>query len=102
MSTRLRTESSAMQQDSARFGAENRLQGLGISLPAPPEPFGAYAEAVKTGNLLFLSGMIPSEGQSAKFTGRLGAELDVEAVRQAAQLAVLNGLAVARQHLGSL
>jgi enamine deaminase RidA (YjgF/YER057c/UK114 family) len=102
MSTRVRTESSAMQQDSARFGAENRLQGLGISLPAPPEPFGAYAEAVKTGNLLFLSGMIPSEGQSAKFTGRLGAELDVEAVRQAAQLAVLNGLAVARQHLGSL
>ena len=39
--------------------AEQRLQELGIRLPAPPEPFGAYVEAVRTGNLLFLSGMLP-------------------------------------------
>jgi enamine deaminase RidA (YjgF/YER057c/UK114 family) len=69
---------------------------------APPEPFGTYVEAVQTGNLLFLSGMLPTEGQGAKFIGRVGAELDVEAGRNAAQLAALNVLAVARQHLGSL
>ena len=82
--------------------AEQRLKDLGIKLPAPPEPFGFYAEAVQTGNLLFLSGMLPTEGRSAKFTGRLGAELDVQTGTQAAQLAALNALAVARQHLGSL
>ncbi len=82
--------------------AEQRLKELGIDLPKPPEPFGIYAEAVHTGNLLFLSGMLPTEGRTAKFIGRVGAELDVEAGRKAAHLAALNALSVARQHLGSL
>ena len=82
--------------------AEHRLKELGIKLPAPPQPFGTYAEAVQTGNLLFLTGMLATEGRGSKFIGRIGAELDVEAGRQAAHLAALNVLAVARQHLGSL
>lgn len=82
--------------------AEERLKELGIQLPAPPQPFGTYAEAVQAGNLLFLSGMLPTEGRAAKFIGRVGAELDTEAGRNAARLATLNGLAVARQHIGSL
>jgi enamine deaminase RidA (YjgF/YER057c/UK114 family) len=82
--------------------AEQRLRQLGIELPAPPEPFGIYAEAVQTGNLLFLTGMLPTVGLEAKFIGRLGAELEVEACHEAARLAALNALAVARQHLGSL
>ena len=83
-------------------GAEQRLKELGLKLPAPPEPFGTYAEAVQTGNLLFLTGMLPTEGRVAKFVGRVGAELDVETGRKAAYLATLNVLAVAREHLGSL
>ena len=82
--------------------AEQRLKELGIKLPKPPEPFGTYVEAVQTGNLLFLSGMLPTEGREAKVIGRLGAELDVETARKAAHLAALNVLAVARNHLGSL
>ncbi|MGA2345102.1 MAG: RidA family protein [Candidatus Sulfotelmatobacter sp.] len=82
--------------------AEQRLKDLGIKLPAPPQPFGTYAEAVQTGNLLFLTGMLPTEGRAAKFVGRVGAELDVEAGRKAAYLAALNALAVAREYLGSL
>lgn len=82
--------------------AEHRLKELGIKLPVPPQPFGTYVEAVQAGNLLFLSGMLPTEGREAKFVGRIGAELDVEAGRKAAHLAALNGLAVAREHLGSL
>src|SRR4051794_7485244 len=82
--------------------AEARLKELGINLPAPPEPFGSYVEAVQTGNLLFLSGMLPTEGHAARFVGRVGAELDVEAARKAAHLASLNVLAVARKYLGSL
>jgi enamine deaminase RidA (YjgF/YER057c/UK114 family) len=95
-------EQKGKPEESRPTSAEQRLKELGIKLPAPPEPFGTYVEAVQTGNLLFLSGMLPIEGQGAKFIGRVGAELDVEAGRNAAQLAALNVLAVARQHLGSL
>jgi enamine deaminase RidA (YjgF/YER057c/UK114 family) len=82
--------------------AEERLEELGIALPSPPEPFGTYVEAVQTGNLLFISGMLPTEGATAKFVGRIGSELDVKAGKEAARLAALNGLAVARKYLGSL
>jgi enamine deaminase RidA (YjgF/YER057c/UK114 family) len=93
----------AMNPEAAwQASAEQRLKELGITLPVPPDPFGIYAEAVQTRNLLFLTGMLPTEGQRPKFIGRIGAECDVEAGRKAAHLAALNGLAVARQHLGSL
>jgi enamine deaminase RidA (YjgF/YER057c/UK114 family) len=95
-------EQMGTREDSRLDSPEQRLKELGIKLPVPPEPFGTYAEAVQTGNLLFLSGMLPTEGHRAKFIGRVGAELDVEAGRKAAHLAALNVLAVARQQLGSL
>jgi enamine deaminase RidA (YjgF/YER057c/UK114 family) len=90
------------REDFRPVGAEQRLKELGIKLPAPPEPFGIYVEAVQTGNLLFLTGMLPTEGRVARFMGRVGAELDVETGQRAARLAALNALAVKRQHLGSL
>jgi enamine deaminase RidA (YjgF/YER057c/UK114 family) len=91
-----------MENASMTYGAERRLQELGIELPAPPRPFGTYAESVQTGNLLFLTGMVPTVGRHAMFVGRLGAEMDVKAARDAAYLSTLNALAVVRQHLGSL
>ena len=89
-------------QNARPASAEQRLRELAIKLPAPPQPFGIYVEAVQTGNLLFLTGMLPTEGREAKFIGRIGAEIDVVTGQKAARLAALNGLAVARQHLGSL
>src|ERR1700724_1487837 len=92
-----------LNDDNSRAVAgEQRLTQLGIKLPAPPEPFGIYAEAVQTGNMLFLTGMLPTVGREAKFIGRIGAELDVKTGHMAAYLAAVNALAVARQHLGSL
>ena len=90
------------QSNLASASAEERLKALGIKLPAPPEPFGTYAEAVQTGNLLFVTGMLPTADGKAKFIGRIGAGLDVQAGRKAAELAALNLLAVVRKHLGSL
>jgi enamine deaminase RidA (YjgF/YER057c/UK114 family) len=95
-------EEQITRRDSEKETAELRLARLGVELPAPPEPFGVYTEAVQTGNLLFLTGMLPTEGRSAKFTGRLGAELNIDDARAAARLAAINAIAVARQHLGSL
>jgi enamine deaminase RidA (YjgF/YER057c/UK114 family) len=83
-------------------GAESRLAAAGIALPPAVTPFGAYVPAVQTGNLLFLSGMLPTVGHEPKFVGQVGEELNAEQGRGAAYAAALNVLAVARQHLGSL
>jgi enamine deaminase RidA (YjgF/YER057c/UK114 family) len=90
------------RKSSRPASADQRLKELGIKLPTPPEPFGIYVEAMQTGRLLFLTGMLPTEGHATKFIGRVGAELDVEAGRKAAHLAALNALVVAREYLGSL
>lgn len=82
--------------------AENRLASAGIELPPAVAPFGAYVPAVRTGNLLFLTGMLPTVGHEPKFVGRLGKELNTEQGRSAAYAAALNALAVARHQLGSL
>ena len=82
--------------------AERRLEELGIQLPAAPTPFGTYVETVQTGNLLFLTGMLPVVDHKPKYVGRLGKELDAEAGRDAVYTAALSALAAARKHLGSL
>jgi enamine deaminase RidA (YjgF/YER057c/UK114 family) len=83
-------------------GAEQRLQDLGIPLPTAPTPFGNYVEATQTGNLLFLTGMLPVVDHKPKYLGRLGKELDAEAGRDAARTAALSALAAAKEYLGSL
>jgi enamine deaminase RidA (YjgF/YER057c/UK114 family) len=82
--------------------AEDRLAKLGIKLPAAPEPFGTYVEAVQTGNLLFLSGMLATSGHTATVVGVVGKDLDVKAGRAAAYTAALNVLALTKKQLGSL
>jgi len=82
--------------------AEGHLAALGIRLPDPPSPFGAYVEAVQTGNLLFLSGMLATAGHAVTMAGIVGKDLDVPKGREAARTAALNVLAVARKQLGSL
>lgn len=84
------------------MSAEANLAALGIELPEPPTPFGAYVPAVQSGSLLFLSGMLPTSGHAARVVGKLGRELDVDQARSAARAATLNVLAVARTHLGTL
>jgi len=96
------TSSSQGSKGSKLGGAERRLQDLGIQLPAAPTPFGSYVETVQTGNLLFLSGMLPVVDHKPKYIGRLGKELDGDAGRDAAYTAALSALAAAREHLGSL
>jgi enamine deaminase RidA (YjgF/YER057c/UK114 family) len=82
--------------------AERRLQDLGIVLPNAPHPLGAYVEAVQSGSLLFLSGMLPVKDGNLQFVGRLGKELDESAGRDALRTATLNFLSAAKAHVGSL
>jgi enamine deaminase RidA (YjgF/YER057c/UK114 family) len=82
--------------------AERRLQDLGVVLPNAPHPLGAYVEAVQSGSLLFLSGMLPVKDGKLQYVGRLGKELDTDAGRDALRTAALNALSAAKEHLGSL
>ena len=82
--------------------ANKRLEELGIVLPAPPTPLGAYVESTDTGNLLFLSGMLPVAHHKLVISGRLGEGLSVKEGQDAARIASLNALAAAKQHLGTL
>jgi enamine deaminase RidA (YjgF/YER057c/UK114 family) len=84
------------------MSAEDRLNLLGIQLPDPPTPFGAYVPAIQTGQLLFLSGMLATFGHTVKAPGIVGKNLDVMAGRQAANLAAMNALALIKKQLGSL
>jgi len=82
--------------------AEHRLQELGIVLPDAPHPLGAYVEAVQSGSLLFLSGMLPVKDGKLQFVGRLGKDLDESAGRKVLRTATLNALSAAKAHIGSL
>jgi enamine deaminase RidA (YjgF/YER057c/UK114 family) len=83
-------------------GPSSRLSELGIALPAPPTPLGAYVESSDAGNLLFLSGMLPVVNRKLAISGRLGENVSVKEGQEAARIASLNALAAGKQHLGYL
>lgn len=79
-----------------------RLHILGLELPSPPKPVASYIPAVRSGDLLFLSGVLPFHDGKLTLTGKLGRELTTNQGSEAARTAVLNALAIARQELGTL
>lgn len=79
---------------------EDNLRLSQLGLPEAPRPLGDYAPALETGTMLFVSGMLPIKNAVAAFVGRVGQELTIESGRKAAQIAVANALAVARDAVG--
>lgn len=82
--------------------AEVRLRELGLELPAPPPPVANYVGAVRTGNLVFVSGHGPYRDGEFVYLGKLGRELDKETGYQAARLVMLNSLASLKAVIGDL
>ena len=81
---------------------EHKLTQLGIELPSPPQPVATYIPAVQAGDLLFLSGVVPFRDGKLALSGKLGTDLTVEQGYEAARIALLNALAIARKELGTL
>ncbi len=81
---------------------ENKLNELGLMLPVPPKPVATYIPAVRVGDLLFLSGVLPSRDGQLIMTGKLGQALSIEQGMEAAKVAILNALAIIRSEAGSL
>jgi enamine deaminase RidA (YjgF/YER057c/UK114 family) len=82
--------------------AEEKLRALGISLPAAPAAVGAYLPWVRTGNLIITSGQLPWKDGKLAFTGKLGADLDVDRGYQAARLCAINAIAQLKAAVGDL
>lgn len=78
---------------------EEKLASLDISLPIPAEPVGSYLPVVVSGNLAFVAGQIPIEGNIVKFKGKVES---IKLGQEAARLCTLNALAQLKSSLGSL
>jgi len=84
------------------MSAEARIKELGIELPEAPSPLGSYVASVRSGNLVFISGMLPIRGGELMATGRLGSEVPEDDGPGLARVCALNALAVLRAEAGSL
>ena len=81
---------------------EARLAELGLQLPSPPKPIANYVRAVRTGNLLFVSGHGPFLDGKPQYVGKVDRDLTVEEGYKSAQLVCLNCLASVKEALGDL
>ena len=81
---------------------EQKLQQLGIVLPVPSKPVATYVNAVRTGNLIYLSGKGPTNADGTDITGKLGKDLSIEQGYAAAKSTGINLLAALKAEIGSL
>lgn len=81
---------------------DQRLRELGLTLPAPPKPVATYVPYVRVGDLLFISGVVPSRDGHIVFRGKVGREVSKEQAYEASKLSLLNALANIRHAARSL
>jgi enamine deaminase RidA (YjgF/YER057c/UK114 family) len=84
------------------MSAEDRIRELGLELPKVSPPVATYVNAVRTGDLLFLSGKVPVTAAGEFLKGKVGAEVSVEEAARHARLIGLHLIAVIRHEIGSL
>jgi enamine deaminase RidA (YjgF/YER057c/UK114 family) len=81
---------------------EAKLRDMGHAIPELTPPVGTYVGAVRTGNLVFVSGHGPFRDGEWHYIGKLGRDMDVETAREAAHLVALNMLASLKAEIGTL
>jgi enamine deaminase RidA (YjgF/YER057c/UK114 family) len=91
-----------MEKRNGAMSAEKRLRDLGIELPTVPTPAANYANCVRTGNLVFCSGTVPTTADGEIPTGKVGADVTTEEAVEHARSVAINLLAIVRQEVGDL
>jgi enamine deaminase RidA (YjgF/YER057c/UK114 family) len=81
---------------------EERLAGLGLSIPALAKPVAAYVPAVRTGSYVYTSGQLPMVSGQLAGTGKVGAEVTPERAKELAEICALNALAAVKAEVGDL
>jgi len=84
------------------MGIEQRLNELGIELPAAPVPVASYVPVKVVGNIAYVAGQIARVNGEMIHPGHLGSEVNVEQGQEAARLCALQALAALREALGGL
>ena len=84
------------------MSASNRLIELGLTLPEPPQPAGAYTRAVRAEGLIFVAGQLPLRQGEIAYAGEIGSDLSVDEGYAACQLCALNALSIIEAEIGSL
>jgi enamine deaminase RidA (YjgF/YER057c/UK114 family) len=96
------TKTKMMKKTAKTTKIEQRLAELGVELPAPASPVGAYVPAVRSGQLVFTSGQLPMVGGKLLASGKVGQDCSLEQAQACARQAALNALAAVRSVTGSL
>ena len=82
------------------MSVEKRIEELGLALPVAAAPVASYVPTVEADNMLYVSGQISFAADGGLITGRLGADMDGEAGRKAAERCALMILAQVKAALG--
>ena len=81
---------------------EEKLRALGLELPPAPKPVGSYVPAVRSGNLVFVSGHLPMKDGELMTQGHVAAEVSLEDAQACARQAALNALAAVAAEIGGI
>ena len=81
---------------------EAKIEELGLTLPTPGTPLGNYVPGVRTGNLVFLSGVGPGQLGDQQWSGKVGRDYTTEEAYQAARGCALNLLGNLKSVIGDL
>jgi len=84
------------------MSAESRIQELHLELPPAPKPAGVYKPVVIAGPMAYVSGHGPLKSDKTLITGRVGADMDLDAGKAAARHVGLAILSTLKDNLGSL
>ena len=94
---------SVVSKDLFTYDVEKRISEMDIQLKSPGAITGAnIVRAVRTGNLIFLSGKGPTKPDGKNITGKVGIDLTTEEGYEAARLVAVNQLAVLKDEIGDL
>lgn len=85
-----------------RVSVEQRIKDLGLSLPAVKAPAANYVNAIRVGDLVYLSGTVPVDADGEIPKGKVGADVSTATAAEHARLVGLHHLAILREELGSL
>ena len=85
-----------------KIRTEQRLHKLGFQLPPTPEPAAAYVPAVWAGELIYVSGQTPKDGNTLLYKGKVGQDLSVDEGSKAAQICILRCLSAVKSLIGDL
>jgi len=81
---------------------EEKIAALGLTLPVTSAPIANYVPAVRTGNLVFLSGHLPFDAEGKVIAGKVGRDANEKDANAAARTTALALLATLKKEIGDL